>query len=225
MDILKKLVLFLFVLCSMTIVFAENPYVYSGSGSIDGKASAKVFVNTKGTELCRVGFSTEKPSDYDNAPVSVDTNGIKLEISAQDGTASTSNNFYLYYQIKSGADIKVSMYGDKQLSGTENNADKVKWYVTVEEEDSSKTLSIDGSEKENDGETEGRKLLIHSHLPSPSDNTQAESGWSSTTYGSYGGYEISINTGDDSLWDKKADEYSATLYVVIEAEGENAPKA
>lgn len=230
MSVYKRFTLFFFVLCSVSMVFAVNPYEWS-SGTINGNAETKVFIDTTGTELCRVGFSTSVPTGYDSAPTSVSADGIKLEWDAinNDGTAKTSSDYYLYYQIKSGADIEIYMYGAGPLTGTEGNTDKVKWYVTVGEGGGVKSLTIDGEEAENDGETEGRKLLIHEHLPRPASTSSttgdSSNDWKTTTYGAYGEYKISIDTGLDSLWNKKADEYSSTLYVVIVAEEENAPTA
>lgn len=227
MSVFKRFTLFLVVIFSVSMAFAVNPYVWT-PGTINGNAETEVFIDTTGTELCRVGFSTAMPTGYDTAPTPVSTDGIKLgwDETSNDGTAETTSDYYLYYQIKSGADIKIYMYGSGPLSGAAGNSDKVKWYVTVGRE-GGKSLTIDGSETTDDGETADRKLLIHEHLPSPAttSSTTDNSTWQTTTYGAYGGYKISIDTGDDSLWDKKADKYTSTLVVVIEAEGENAPTA
>ena len=228
MSVFKRFTLLFVFIFSVSMVFAVNPYNWE-YGTINGNAETEVFIDTTGTELCRVGFSTATPTGYDTAPTSVSADGIELvwDTFSNDGTVETNSDYYLYYQIKSGADIKIYMYGAGPLSGAEGNTDTVKWYVTVGEGKGAKSLKIDGDETADDGETKGRKLLIHEHLPSPAttSSTTDDGSWKTTTYGAYGGYKISIDTGSDSLWNKKADKYNSTLVVVIEADGENAPTA
>lgn len=222
---MRKVLVLILALFLMGALYAENPYEWT-SGTVEGKASAEVFVNTKGTQKCVVGFSSTKPTSLTDTVTEISTDGVKLEVSTTDGTAatSTSTTFYLYYQIASGVDIDISMYGDKQLEGKSGNPDKVNWYVTVTAENngSSKTkeLSITGTSTtsgDNLGNGASNALLIHEHQPSPT-TEETTNPWHSYNYGAYDSYAISINTGSDSLWDKRADRYSANLYVVISSD-------
>lgn len=218
---MRKVLVLILALSLMGALYAANPYVWT-SGTVEGEASTEVFVDTTGTQKCVVGFSSTKPTSLTDTVTEISTDGVKLEVSTTDGTAATSKTFYLYYQIASGVDIDISMYGDDQLASTNNgNTDKVNWYVTVKADDSnSKSLSITGTSTtsgDNSGNGESNALLIHEHRPSPTTEETTDP-WHSYNYGAYGGYAISINTGSDSLWDKRADKYSANLYVVISSD-------
>lgn len=221
---MRKVLVLILALSLMGALYAVNPYQWQ-NGNVSGTASTEVFVNTKGTQKCVVGFSSTKPASLTDSVTAISDTGVELVVNTTDGTAATSKTFYLYYQIASGVDIDISMYGDDQLASTNGNADKVDWYVTVKADDSnSKSLSITGTPTQSgddSGNGASNALLIHEHQPSPTTEKTTDP-WHSFNYGASGGYEISINTGSDSLWDKRADEYSANLYVVISSDATGA---
>lgn len=217
---MRKVLVLILALSLMGALYAENPYKWT-SGTVEGKASTEVFVDTTGTQKCVVGFSSTKPTSLTDSVTAISDTGVELVVNATNGTAATLKTFYLYYQIASGVDIEISMYGDKQLEGANDNADKVDWYVTVKADDSnSKSLSITGTPTQSgddSGNGESNALLIHEHQPSPTTEETTDH-WHSYNYGAYDSYAISINTGSDSLWTKRADKYSANLYVVISSD-------
>lgn len=221
---MRKVLVLILALSLMGALYAVNPYEWK-DGNVGGTASTKVFVNTKGTQKCVVGFSSTKPASLTDSVTAISDTGVKLDVSTDNGTAATLTTFYLYYQIASGVDIDISMYGNDQLAGTNDNADNVNWYVTVKDDDSnSKLLSITGTPTQSgddSGNGESNALLIHEHQPSPTTEETTDP-WHSYNYGAYGGYAISIDTGIDSLWTKRADRYSANLYVVISSDATGA---
>lgn len=215
---MRKVLVLILALSLMGALYAVNPYQWQ-NGDVGGTASTEVFVDTTGTQKCVVGFSSTKPASLTDSVTAISDTGVELVVNATNGTAATLKTFYLYYQIASGVDIDISMYGDDQLASTNNgNTDKVNWYVTVKDDDSnSKLLSITGTPTQSgddSGNGESNALLIHEHQPSPTTEETTDP-WHSYNYGAYGGYAISIDTGRDSLWNKRADKYSANLYVVI----------
>ena len=136
---MKKLILFLLILILILIssytLFAADPDLGSwtwSSGAVSGSAYVPVSVNSKDTKKCVVGFTTTIPGDLGVAttvtPIA-SSSGVSLTISDADGTASNSTPLYLYYQIVSGENIDIAIYGEKELSSTSENStnqDKVK---------------------------------------------------------------------------------------------------
>lgn len=224
---MRKVLVLILALSLMGALYAANPYQWQ-NGDVSGTASTEVFVDTTGTQKCVVGFSSTKPTFLTDSVTAISDTGVELVVNATNGTAATLKTFYLYYQIASGVDIDISMYGDDQLEGTSGNTDKVNWYVTVTAENNespkTKKLSITGTSTmsgDDSGNGASNALLIHEHQPSPT-TTETTDPWHSYNYGAYGGYAISIDTGIDSLWDKRADKYSANLYVVISSDATGA---
>lgn len=223
---MRKVLVLILTLSLMGALYAVvNPKYEWQTGDVEGTASTEVFVDTTGTQKCVVGFSSDEPASLTDSVTAISDTGVKLDVSTDNGTAATSITFYLYYQIASGVDIDISMYGDDQLASTNNgNTDKVNWYVTVTAENNespkTKKLSITGTSTmsgDDSGNGASNALLIHEHQPSPT-TTETTDPWHSYNYGAYGGYAISIDTGIDSLWTKRADRYSANLYVVISSD-------
>ena len=218
---MKKLILFLLILIliSSYTLFAADPVLGSwtwSSGAVSGSAYVPVSVNSKDTKKCVVGFTTSIPENFDVATsVTSMTEGVSLAISDVDGTASNSSaSLYLYYQIVSGENITIAIYGEKELSSTSENStnqDKIKWAVK-----NGNTTYVDFGIEETKGNSEEEKVDIYQHRPQATTPTSESGVVIGNTFGKAGSIKLSINT--ESLWEKKADIYSANLIVVISTE-------
>ena len=220
---MKKLILFLLILIliSSYTLFAADPVLGSwtwSSDAVSGSAYVPVSVNSKDTKKCVVGFTTTIPEDFGVAttvtPIA-SSSGVSLTISDADGTASNSSDpLYLYYQIVSGENINIAIYGEKELSSTSENStnqDKVKWAVK-----NGNTTYVDFGIEETKGNSDEEKVDIYQHRPQATTPTSESGVVIGNTFGKAGSIQLSINT--ESLWEKKADIYSANLIVVISTE-------
>lgn len=214
---MKKLILFLLILIliSSYTLFAADPVLGSwtwSSDAVSGSAYVPVSVNSKDTKKCVVGFTTSIPENFDVATsVTSMTEGVSLAISDVDGTASNSSaSLFLYYQIASGENISIAIYGEKALSpaADSENKDTVKWTVK-----NGNITYVDFGIDEEKGNSEGNKVAVYEHRPQKTTTTSESGVVIGNTFGKAGSIQLSINT--ESLWEKKADVYSANLIVVV----------
>ena len=146
---------------------------------------------------------------------------------ARSKTRSSGCVFFLFasiiisYKIKITSTIfintgirKERIYGEKELSSTSENStnqDKVKWAVK-----NGNTTYVDFGIEETKGNSEEEKVDIYQHRPQATTPTSESGVVIGNTFGKAGSIQLSINT--ESLWEKKADIYSANLIVVISTE-------
>lgn len=178
----------------------SNPVYTWSSGSVSGKADVKVSVNTETTQKCVVGFTNTNPkqdaSDFTvNSQVGDSSKDIILNIDETNGMASNEDtDLYLYYQIASNENIVIKLYEEKELTGALTpNADTVKWQVITEGD-------IDDLSGNEIGDSNA--ALIYEHEPT------------TKTWGAADSIKLDIGT-TESLWDKKADNYTSNLIVAI----------
>lgn len=169
-------------------------------GSGDKKGSIILNLDTYPTRKLIVGFTTSSEVsslEEDVIPISQEE-GIKLTLDRQTGEAS-NDSIYLYYQIESGEDITISLYGDKALNSA------IAWTVTSE------NLEL----RVGDAYAEGDEKVIHSHRPTTFPSSSTGIG-ESNVVGAWGTYPLKITS--DSVWNHPGDVYSANLYILIEGD-------
>lgn len=205
-----KKVIFLSLMFLIVIFHASSVPVGMDDGEIikgaKGTISTELVVSTK--EELRpsiVGFT------YDGEVTSVDDNvtaigadGINLSIDAETGIASNDKPVYLYYQIVSGKKFTISLYGSGKLS---SSSGAINWYVDWNDGNQSYELSMT-----DDGQSRPVEIHLHDPEKTEEDDPNDNVGYSDIV-GSYGVYELKIST--DSIWQNRADEYSASLVVLI----------
>ena len=216
---MRKITLFLLILISSYTLFAADPALGIwtwNSGGVSGSAYVPVSVSSKVTKKCVVGFATSIPVDFGVATSTVTpmTGNVSLSISDADGTASNSSApLYLYYQIASGENINIAIYGEKELSSTSENSanqDTVKWAV---KNTNTNTTYVDFGIEETKGNSENGKVTVYQHRPQETTTTSESGVETGNKFGNAGSIKLTINT--ESLWAKKADGYSANLIVVV----------
>lgn len=207
---MKKTVFILTILLLvLPALFAADlgPVYTWQSDTVSGDADVLVSVDTsRKTQKCIVGFTNVNPETTDS-PIGVATtvenpaDNVVLTISATDGKArnSTGEELYLYYQIASNENIIIKLYKEKELTGALTpDADTVKWQVMTEGD-------IDDLSENETGDLNAAH--IYEHEPT------------TKTWGAADSIELDIGT-TESLWDKKADNYTANLIVAISVDGQ-----
>ena len=208
---MKKTVSILTILLLVVpAVFAadHDPVYIWQNGDVSGAADVLVSVDTSDeTQKCIVGFTSVNPETTDS-PIGVATtvenpaDNVVLTISATDGKArnSTGEELYLYYQIASNENIIIKLYKEKELTGALTlDADTVKWQVITEGD-------IDDLSENETG------VLNAAHIYEHKPTTE-------TFWGAADSIKLDIGT-TESLWDKKADNYTANLIVAISVDGQ-----
>lgn len=207
---MKKTVFILTILLLVVpAVFAadRDPVYIWQNGDVSGAADVLVSVDTSNkTQKCIVGFTSVNPEPADSSigvasSVGNPADNVVLTISATDGKArnSTGEELYLYYQIASNENIIIKLYKEKELTGAlTSDADTVKWQVMTEGD-------IDDLLENETGDSNAAH--IYEHEPT------------TKTWGAADSIELDIGT-TESLWDKKADNYTANLIVAISVDGQ-----
>lgn len=205
---MKKTVFILTILLLvLPALFAANlgPVYTWQSDTVSGDADVLVSVDTsEETQKCIVGFTNVNPETTDS-PIGVATTvenpagNVVLTIRETDGKAynDTNEELYLYYQIASYENIVIKLYEEKALTGAlTSGADTVEWKVITA-----------GDIDDLSGETTGKDnaVNIYEHKPT-----------TDTFWGAADSIKLDIET-TESLWDKKADTYTANLIVDISA--------
>lgn len=182
---------------------ADRDPVYNWqNGTVSGAADVLVSVDTSNeTQKCIVGFTNVNPETTDSSigvasSVGNPADNVVLTINKTDGKAhnGADKELYLYYQIASHENIVIKLYEEKLLTGAlASGADTVKWEVTT-----------DGDIPDLYGETTGEDsaVTIYEHEPT------------TKTWGAADSIKLDIGT-TESLWDKKADNYTSNLIVAI----------
>lgn len=205
-----KKVIFLSLMLLIVIFHASSVPVGMDDGEI-----IKGEVKTSSTDLVVSTKEELRPSivgfTYDGEVTSVDDNvtaigadGINLSIDATTGIASNAKPVYLYYQIVSGKKFTISLCGSGKLS---SSSGAVNWYVDWNDGNQSYELSMT-----DDGQSQPVEIHLHDPEKTETDDPNDNVGYSDIV-GSYGVYELKIST--DSIWQNRADEYSASLVVLI----------
>ena len=205
-----KKVIFLSLILLIVISHASSvPVGMDDGGIIKGAQvtiSTKLVVSTK--EELRpsiVGFTYNgEVTSVDDNVTAIGADGIDLSIDAETGIASNDKPVYLYYQIVSGKKFTISLYGSGKLS---SSSGAVNWYVDWNDGNQGYELSMT-----DDGQSLPVKIHLHDPEKTEEDDPNDNVGYSDIV-GSYGVYELKIST--DSIWQNRADEYSASLFVMI----------
>lgn len=189
--VIFPLILFLALSGAFAAAFEFKGNINDNSGHISKgqDASTNLVLDNTTTVLSNVGFTLDYEAVTSLEAVVPTVSSYELTVDREKGLAkSKENELYVFYQIKSGEALIVSLYGD--LLEGENHSDSIFYDVSC----NGSTLEV----ANNTGYD--NNITIYTHEPT-------------TKYGAYKVYPLSIETKD--LWSKPADLYKANLYIDV----------
>lgn len=210
----KFLIIMLSLLFACSAVFAvegtdEGASAATGgtgsvnSGAEDGskQATALVTLNLSGSgenpaNYWEIGFSSEAVNTATSPTTPLKTTSLVL--SENDMTAKDDDKVYVYWIIKGGQELKISLSASGALKSTNDSID---WQISwTDKEGTGQTIGTDSAE----GSADYSAKNVHTR----------EKGVDGTmTSGDYGSVQLDISTADFS--NKKAENYEATLTLTI----------
>lgn len=210
----KFLIIMLSLLLACSAVFAvegtdEGASAATGgtgsvnSGAEDGskQATALVTLNLSGSgenpaNYWEIGFSSEAVNTATSPTTPLKTTSLVL--SENDMTAKDDDKVYVYWIIKGGQELKISLSASGALKSTNDSID---WQISwTDKEGTGQTIGTDSAE----GSADYSAKNVHTR----------EKGVDGTmTSGDYGSVQLDISTADFS--NKKAENYEATLTLTI----------
>lgn len=173
------------------------------SGAEDGskQATALVTLNLSGSgenpaNYWEIGFSSEAVNTATSPTTPLKTTSLVL--SENDMTAKDDDKVYVYWIIKGGQELKISLSASGALKSTNDSID---WQISwTDKEGTGQTIGTDSAE----GSADYSAKNVHTR----------EKGVDGTmTSGDYGSVQLDISTADFS--NKKAENYEATLTLTI----------
>lgn len=192
--VIFPLILFLALSGAFATAFEFEGAINDNSGHISSEKDAYTVLtlDNTDTELQNIGFTLKSdiPSDFSLESVVTTKDSYELSVDRENGNAkSKEDDIHVFYQIKSGEDLVISLYGSDVLKG-DNHQESISWHVKCND----KTLDVlDGSGNS--------RIEVYKHNPTEK------------TYGAFGSFAIDIYTGD--LWNKPADVYRASICLDI----------
>lgn len=218
----KELFIFLIAFTFLFPCFAVDVNSWNSDSSVTDKSAVKEIsldLSETGMKKAVVGFSTVDVSLEENqdlgAFATIDTNNIldkiELEIDLSSGEAFYYNSegtpFFVFYQFVGNEDLSVYLTTDQKLTGASFN-DKIDFKVYRNSSDGERiyinTSSDDPVDIGQSSLSEENRIYNH-----PSNDRYA---WAD-------GLALNIETINADLLNKKADSYSASLYVTVRSEG------
>ena len=191
--VIFPLILFLALSGAFATAFKFEGAINDDSGHISsGKdASTNLVLDNTTTVLSNVGFTLNDEAVTSLEAVVPTVNSYELTVDREKGEAkSNENELYVFYQIKSGEELVISLYGSDVLKG-DNHQERISWHAKC----NNKELHVSNDSGFNN------KIEIYTHNPT------------GETYGAFGSFAIDIYT--DDLWNKPADVYRASICLDI----------
>ena len=207
----KFLIIMLSLLLACSAVFAAEG---TGSDKSDGTAGDKtgeatalvtldLSGGTSSTNYWEIGFSSEAVNSATSPTTPLKTTSLVL--SENDMTAKDDDKVFVYWIIKGGQELKISLSASGALEST---SDSIHWQISWYDEDTvdgKKTIGPDVTSALNDVQktvyTTGQNI-----------HTRVKEG-ETLAAGDYGSVSLDISTEDFS--NKKAENYQATLTLTI----------
>ena len=201
----KILIIMLSLLLACSIVWAEE-----GTGSVNSddeggntQATATVTLDLSGgensTNYWEIGFS-KVPVESATSPTDENLlKSTKLVLSENAMTAEDDEHVYVYWIIKGGQELKISLSADGALSSA---TDSIDWQIKWKDSDTNPQL-IGTADPQEDGDYSAKN--VHSRIKDSGETlTGGDSGYA----------KLDIST--EVFSDKKAESYQATLILKIE---------
>lgn len=205
----KILIIMLSLLLACSIVWAEEGKAGSdhseNSGDKDGKATALVTLDLSGgsssANYWEIGFSSEEVKSA-TSPTPLPSTALKL--SDGEMRAEDDEPVYVYWIIKGGQELKISLSADGALtSTTADSGETINWKIDwTDKEDTPQTIGTNTAEDES---ADYSAKNVHTRK-------KGEDGTMNS--GDYGSVKLEISTEDFS--NKKAESYQAKLILTIE---------
>ena len=202
----KILIIMLSLLLACSAVFAvEGTGSDKSDGTVGdktGEATALVTLDLSGgassTNYWEIGFSKE-PVVSATSPTEDILKSTNLVLSENAMTAEDDEHVYVYWIIKGGQELKISLSASGALSSSNDSID---WQISwTDEEGSGQTI---GTTKPDDTHADYTEKNVHNRVNSED---------VVLTGGDYGSVKIDIITED--FTDKKTESYEATLTLTI----------
>ena len=205
----KFLIIMLSLLFACSAVFAaEGTGSDKGTaGDKTGEATALVTLDLSGgtssTNYWEIGFSSEAVNSATSPTTPLKTTSLVL--SENDMTAKDDDKVFVYWIIKGGQELKISLSASGALEST---SDSIHWQISWDDEDTvdgKKTIGPDVTSALNDVQETVYTTEQNIHTRVKEGETLAA--------GDYGSVSLDISTEDFS--NKKAENYQATLILTI----------
>lgn len=207
----KFLIIMLSLLLACSAVFAVEG---TGSDKSDGTAGDKtgeatalvtldLSGGTSSTNYWEIGFSSEAVNSATSPTTPLKTTSLVL--SENDMTAKDDDKVYVYWIIKGGQELKISLSASGALEST---SDSIHWQISWDDEDTvdgKKTIGPDVTSALNDVQETVYTTEQNIHTRVKEGETLAA--------GDYGSVSLDIIT--ENFADKQAENYQATLTLTI----------
>ena len=208
----KCLIIMLSLLLACSAVFAvEGTGSDKSDGTVGdktGEATALVTLDLSGgsssANYWEIGFSKE-PVVSATSPTEDILKSTNLVLSENAMTAEDDEHVYVYWIIKGGQELKISLSASGALS---SSSDSIDWQISWDDEDTvdgKKTIGPDVTSALNDVQETVYTTKQNIHTRVKEGETLAA--------GDYGSVSLDISTEDFS--NKKAENYQATLILTI----------